>query len=469
MAIAIFNMKREKSYLSLFILPISARNKMQKLNIYKGRNEIYSKELEKLQRAKISARDKELITKFHNYMFSTGSGDIRVSKVSLQLRKICYWILENLSISKSLDNLIKDDMIVIISLINRIQGISEATKADYRRIIKQFYNWFEDEDKRFESNNEKIKTEAKKFYGYLRKEISCSFKRRKIDPESIITEDDIKIVVDKGCRTAREKAFIMILHETGLRAGEILNLRISNLTFYDTHAEVFVPFSKTTERTVFIRNSIPHLQRYLDVHPFKDTNNSYLWLSEAGHNQHQPLMHTGAQKLIYRCFERAGFIEINRVYAKLENGKTTQRTISRKVNKRCNLHWFRHSRASILATQVPESVLCKYMGWSDGSKQVKNYVHLRKEQLEETFLSIHGVKRKEETINKPIKCVCGIFNQADERYCHRCFKPLEIKTVIEDKELINSEMNKTMKLMMEMAKNPRMMEAFEEFKRQQKD
>ena len=441
---------------------------MQKLNIYKDRNEIYSKELKKLQIAKISARDKELITKFHNYMFSTGSGEIRVSKVSTQLRIICTWTHKNLSISKNLDNLTKDDMVDIISTINRLQDKSEVTKADYRRIIKQFYHWFEDEDKRFESNK-KNKIEAKKFYGYLHKEISCSFKRRKIDPESIITEDDIKIVVDKGCRTAREKAFIMILHETGLRAGEILNLRISNLNFYDTHAEIFVPFSKTTERTVFIRNSIPHLQRYLDIHPFKNTKNSYLWLSEAGHNQHQPLMHNGAQKLIYRCFERAGFIEVNRVYAKLENGKTTQKTVSRKVNKRCNLHWFRHSRASILATQIPESVLCKYMGWSDGSKQVKNYVHLRKEQLAETFLSIHGVKRKEEATTKPIRCVCGTFNQADERYCHRCFKPLEIKTVIEDKELINSEMNKTMKLMMEMAKNPRMMEAFEEFKQQQKN
>ncbi len=212
----------------------------------------------------------------------------------------------------------------------------------------------------------------------------------------------------------------------------------------DNYAEIHVPDGKTGKRLVYATKSIPFLLRYLDVHSFKDNQNSYLWLSDARFNQNAPLLHSGGQKLIDRCFSRAGIV------------------------KKHNWHWFRHSRATILAPKLTEVMLCKYMGWTIGSRQVKTYVHLCNKQLEDVFLAMNGIKPKDEEEDKPVKCICGSLNNPKERYCFRCSKPLNVETVIQDKEVVNSEINKTVQFMMEMAKNPEMMKKFEEFKTQKK-
>ena len=56
-------------------------------------------------------------------------------------------------------------------------------------------------------------------------------------------------------------------------------------------------------------------------------------------------------------------------------------------------------------------------------------------------------------------------NNKNERYCFRCFKPLSVEIVVQDKELVNSEINKTIQFFMEVTKNPELMKKFEEFKK----
>lgn len=58
-------------------------------------------------------------------------------------------------------------------------------------------------------------------------------------------------------------------------------------------------------------------------------------------------------------------------------------------------------------------------------------------------------------------------NDRSLRYCYKCRRPLSTEILIQDQELVNSEINNTVKFMMEMAKNPELMKAFEEFKKQQ--
>ncbi len=405
----------------------------QKLNIYPGREKNYEMELSRLDSSKISPRNKELIAKYHNYLFSTGCGILRVSKVSSQMRRICP------KLKKDLDKLNKSDIMDLIALYSKDNSLSDATKADYRRALKQFYRWFREEDSRLESSDPNIRADSQKFYKFLENEVKTSYKKKEADPNTIISDEDCIKIVEKGCRTAREKAFISLLHESGCRVGEFLNIRIGDIQVKDSYAEIRVD-GKTGKRTIFIAKSIPNLIRFLEVHPYKNNNQSYLWLSEANHNQNEPLLYKGSQRLIDRCFERSG------------------------INKKHNLHWFRHSRATILAPKITEAMLCKYMGWSIGSEQVRVYSHLSVKQLEDVMLSLNGIKPKEDESDKPIKCICGALNNPNERYCFKCFKPLKVETVIQDQEIVNSEINKTVQFMMEMAKNPDMMRAFEEFK-----
>jgi len=397
----------------------------QKLNIYPGREKNFEKELKLLGGSNISPRDKELITKFHNYLFSTGSGTLRVAKLSSQLRRICP------KLRKDLDDVCKSDIMDLIALYSRDNSLSDATKADYRRTIKQFYRWFKDEDLRLNVIDLTIRSEAQKFYKFLESEVSTAYKKKQADPNTIITDEDCELMIEKGCRTAREKAFVSLLHESGCRTGEFLNIKIGDIQIKDNYAEIMVD-GKTGMRPIFIAKSIPHLIRYLEVHPYKNNKQGYLWLSEAQHNFNDPLLHKGAQRLVDRCFERA------------------------RINKKHNLHWFRHSRATILAPKITESMLCKHLGWSIGSRQIRTYSHLSVKQLEDVMLTLNGIKPKDEEIDNPVKCACGTLNNSKERYCYKCFKPLNVETVIQDQEIVNSEINKTVQFMMEMTKNPEM-------------
>lgn len=413
-----------------------------KLDIYpKCRQQAYTQELKLLDQEAISPENKNLIKSYHNALFAGGSGESRVSKLSAQLRSICRWLKVGLNIERSLANLTRADLTALVGYINRMPEIKDATKADYRRSIKQFYTWYQQEDPRLYQGSGEERTEALRFYEHIHKNIKVAYKRPQIDPKTVLTDEDIEKVLANGCQTAREKAFISTLHETGCRAGEILNFRVGDIIFKDAYAEVHVPDSKTGKRTIFITKSVPHLLRYLDSHPYKDVANGFLWLCESNRTKGQPLVHGAGRKVITQVFARAG------------------------ESKRHNYHWFRHSRASILAPSLTEALLCKYMGWTLGSKQVRNYVHLCAGQLEDAFLKLNHLSAPLDPEKKPAKCVCGALNKPNERYCAKCYRPMSQEVVIQDKEMVDSEINKTMRFFMEMAKNPELLSKFEAFQK----
>lgn len=405
-----------------------------KLEIYPDKKNCFKRELELLRKWKISQRNKEFLTQYQNYLFSRGSGDLRVTKLSSQIRRIC------LELGKDIDTATREDLIRIVSYYNRQDSYSEETKADYRRGIKQFYSWFKDIDTRLESENKDVLKEATQFYKYLEKEIKTTCKLRSLDYSNILKEEEIDTVIEKGCKTYKEKALIKFLHETGCRAGELLNMTIKDIEFKDTHALARLD-GKTGERRVFIIHSLPLLTKYLEVHPYKHNENAFLWVGESNKYLNAPLIHKGAETLVARCFERAEF-----------------------KHKKHNMHWFRHSRATLLAPSFSEVVLCDYMGWVRGSKQIKRYVHLCAKQVENAFMEVNGLIKKEDNQRLPKRCSCNTLNEFNARYCFRCGKPLSVEIAVQDEQNIKVETDKSINLLMEIMRNPEMLKAFEQFK-----
>jgi len=117
---------------------------------------------------------------------------------------------------------------------------------------------------------------------------------------------------------------------------------------------------------------------------------------------------------------------------------------------------------------MTEAILCKYLGWTIGSKQVRRYAHLCVGQVQEVFLTMHGLHKKDEKKVLPITCLCGRVNPAQQRYCSGCYRPLTMDVVIQDKESVDSEINKTIQFFMEMSKNPGLMKDFQEFAKSRK-
>lgn len=119
------------------------------INIYPLKNKVFERELNKLETWNISDKNKELIKAFHNYLFAQGSGELRVAKLSVQLR-----IILNI-VNKDLSEFEQQDVENIIANINRDKKLYDATKSDYRRVIKQFFKWFKKKDIRLENNETK--------------------------------------------------------------------------------------------------------------------------------------------------------------------------------------------------------------------------------------------------------------------------------------------------------------------------
>ena len=432
---------------------------MQKaLEIYPNKKRSYEYELESIAQWKGSPRNKEVLNGFHNFLFSTGSKELRVTKVSGQLRRIADVLKKDFDIATD------KDLQAVVAHYQRQEKYSDDTKKDYLRAIKQFYKWFKLDDKSLEDDDKDIRKAAERKYRLV-ESLSTVCKPTEADYSNILTDIDIDVIIDKGCKTLKEKAFVKMLHESGARIGEFLNLKIKDIEINENFARVRL-FGKTGERRIPLTNSLPYLVQWLDLHQFKGNGESYLWIGDSLRYGHVPILHTGAQKLVDRCMERAGYIKNEYAEVILENGKKRTKLLSHVAKKKHNLHWFRHSRATLLAPQLTEVMLCKYMGWTLGSKQVRRYVHLCTEQLDNAYLAIKGLQDvQKENMQKPQKCGCKTINDANARYCYRCGKPLSVSVVLQDQDAVGVEIDKSVKLLMEIAGNPELMKRFEEFRK----
>lgn len=404
-------------------------------DIYYGREQTYERGQKQLLNWLGSNENKELIKRYQRYLLARKTGKLRVSKLTYQLRNVCDWLGINL------DRVEKNDIERVVAEINQNSKYSVVTQADYRRVIKSFYKWFEDEDKRLEGSPQEIK-KARELYKYLQKEISISYKRRNIEYSSLITDDDLQTLLNKGCKSIFEKAIVSILHETGMRVGELLGMRIKDIELKDKHGVIRVD-GKTGARPIPISQSIPYIIKWIeDEHPNKENKNSLLWISKNNGHYGKPLRYIGIRKLLMRVFQRAN------------------------LKKKCNPHFMRHSRATFSARDYREEVLNKMMGWVPGSKMTKTYVHLNSDVVEQEFKRVNGLEEEQEKkVPKTMSCVCGSVNDSHSKYCFKCGKPLKIAVVLEDEQKSNDAISEAIGLLTKIMSNPELKNKFEEYQK----
>src|SRR3990170_8862810 len=115
-------------------------------------------------------------------------------------------------------------------------------------------------------------------------------------PEEILTEDDIKKLVESA-NNLRDKAFILVLYESGCRIGEILSLRIRNVQFDDYGAALIVS-GKTGDRRVRIIASAPKLCSWLDNHPLREDIDSPLWVTLGTRDRNEAFSYGAAKAML---------------------------------------------------------------------------------------------------------------------------------------------------------------------------
>jgi integrase len=160
---------------------------------------------------------------------------------------------------------------------------------------------------------------------------------------------------------ARKRALVWVLWDSGMRASEVLGLKIKSVQPAAGGVRLIMPEDapdlKTGPRTVFVVDAAGPIQTWLALHP--NRNNPEAYLFETLYHRKMALSPTALDKQLRLLTKRAGIRHINP-------------------------HLFRHSRATRAAEAGwNESVMRAYFGWQKGSRMASHYVHLAQSQIEE--------------------------------------------------------------------------------------
>jgi len=170
--------------------------------------------LERIKYSSICEEDKRLLYQFHRECVISGLSKARITKYLGTLERIARWL------NKPFLKVEKEDVMAFVQRIES-NGYSEWTKHDYQLILKKFFKWL----KKTDDYPEEVEW------------VSTRVKNNHMLPEEILTEDEVKKLVE-AAYNLRDKAFILVLYESGCRIGEFLSLRLRNIQFDEYGAQL---------------------------------------------------------------------------------------------------------------------------------------------------------------------------------------------------------------------------------------
>ncbi|OQA31911.1 MAG: putative tyrosine recombinase XerC-like protein [archaeon ADurb.Bin336] len=325
-------------------------------NMNKRLDDIYSSEkrfqsaLKTLENASICEENKQHIKRFVQSKRACGVKPIRLKKQVAVLRTFSQIV------SKDLKDVTKEDIELYLCELEQ-HNYSSWTKIDYKVVIKSFYKWLLGDDEVTPKLVSWIKNKEPR---------DC------IMPEELLTEKDVLSAISV-CQFNRDKAFIHLLYESGIRIGEMLNLRIKHITFAEPVSSILVN-GKTGQRRVPIIKSVVPLKKWIEKHPYKKNSEALVWIKT---NERKANLRIQGNRLPNSVLCYSAVKKLISVNFKIA-----------KVNKKVNPHMFRHSRATFLAKHLTEAQLKQFFGWTQSSDMAARYVHLSGRDLDKTILNI---------------------------------------------------------------------------------
>jgi len=295
----------------------------------------------------------------------------------------------------------KEDVKRFVYKIDSKGDYSVWTKSKYKGVIKKFFKWLRYGDEYL--CRDEYPEEVKWIRVHVKKK-----DEPKISRTDIFTEEEIEKLIEAADHP-RDKAFISIISDCGARVGEIGNLRIKDV-YRDEFSFLVHLRGKTGEREDAVVYSDTYIAQWLNCHPFKNNRNAPLWVNrEKGKYQYKQMKDGSLRNLCRELIRKAG------------------------INKRYNLHIFRHSRVTInLSKGVMNEAQAKaYFGWTPDSKMFSSYAHLVSQDANEAIRVAAGLKEKGNNglKLKPNVCkVCHYANSPEANFCERCGRPLNAKT-----------------------------------------
>ncbi len=351
----------------------------------------------------ISLNNKQLMLEFRDDCLAHNIGLARIIKCLHVLKNVSLWL------NKDFDKCKTEDIKHLLAKIEVMDNYNPRTKVDYRGVIKKFFRWIS--EKGIEVDTSWIKTSFKKHNDKL--------------PSELLNEEDI-IKMINASKSARDRAIISSLYESGCRIGEFLKIQMKDVIF-EKPGCIFMVNGKTGGRRIRVISSEPYILEWINKHPERDNPESFLWLKN---NENDMLEYPAFCKVLRIAAKRAG------------------------IKKKVNPHNFRHARATYLASKFTEQQLKVFFGWTRASDMASVYVHLSGKDVDDALLNVYGIQQGSEeskiTKLKPVFCVmCNTQNEATNKFCKLCGMILDENKRIEmqAKETQNEEINKVMNIL----------------------
>ena len=356
----------------------------------------------------VSKRNKKLIFDFKEDLESDGLSAPRVLFYLIRLDMLAKYL------KKDFDKATRKDIKRLVGFINTKPDYSAETKHDYKVAIRRFYVWLGKKDFFIDKQS-----------GEPWFKVSIKKKDRKL-PEEILTKQEVRKLIE-ATTNSRDKALISVLYESGARIGEVMGLKIKDLSWEKYLVRITVT-GKTGSRKIPLVESLGYIKAWLDNHPDHNNPDAWLWANISNNKRGERLKYRTVRELLIRTSKRAG------------------------IKKAVNPHAFRHARATHLAKELTEAQLCQFFGWKFGSQIPAIYTHLSGRDLDNSILSLYGIAEAKEEEQDVIVCPrCRARNNPGAQFCAECGMPLSLEVVMKQEEehkVADKEMANFLKLLL---------------------
>lgn len=335
-----------------------------------------------------------------------------IDSLSEQRRRKILEFIEEMELAKRSPRTIRNYIWTIASLGRNGKPYEQLTKTDLIRWMHSLEN-----NSHTSRTIRDLRAGTKRFLAWIHRNngkkrdvlelLKIPILRRDL-PKDILTRAEIQKLLGV-CDNQRNRTLVFVLYESGGRLGEILGMRIRDISI-DGYGAVISVKGKTGARRIRLIESVPDLQLWLSMHPDKNNPDAPLWPNLRYPDRR--LGEDGAQYLLKCLAKRVG------------------------IKKRVYPHLLRHSRATHLASVLTEAQLREFFGWTKRSEMASIYVHLSGRDVDETLLKHYGRKQEEPRILSdnlmPKVCPrCSLENPPMARFCSQCSCALDSKVAIE--------------------------------------
>ena len=292
--------------------------------------------------------------------------------------------LKETGCNKNLDELEQSDFNQLLLHLGDILGISTGEIRNYKKVTKKFYSWA--------GNGQPPK--------WIR-DLKLDHIESTVQPSDLLTQIEIDKILG-ACRHPRNKAFIAVMLDSGMRVGALASTRVKNVELNQYGAIIYISKTSRSKKTtapkgIPITWSTGYLNQWLAVHPIRDDPEAPLWTTL--NEPYQAMSYKTIRATIQNIAENAG------------------------VKKRVNPHSFRHKAiTSWILDGLNEQEVKHRAGWSRGSMQMlKIYANFTDNEINDRIFERYGLKTDEKrqvTLDRCPRC-SNVLKPAD-RFCSQC-------------------------------------------------